>query len=343
MTTAADAAAYVDEWKAHRATTAVHGTSFSKVVGGFFLHTLGFQGHAQEFHTAVMSVQQLQTDYFRCGRPPTLVSPSVAVQDAAAAPAAAALDRIHHVLLVRDACPTRVPPEYECGLATTRRHFSNVTVWVLHPTRECPSAAPGLRALRPDPRTTLGAWYQTHRRALWEVPRTGISNFARLYVLRHHGGGTYLDLDMLVTQPHVLRRLPECIFAQAQDARPDRFATSMLRLHSQHPLLLELERDWINAWDHLAQDGAHRYLWGYVGVLSLSRAVDVLRRGQFPQCAPSPIVFLGGPTVVRDFPPLVERGVPSSSFDASDTLLLKVHPSPRLASLCPVSECCALE
>tara|TARA_B110000046_G_scaffold172476_1_gene194273 strand:- start:384 stop:839 length:456 start_codon:yes stop_codon:yes gene_type:complete len=112
MTLAADAAAYVDEWKAHRAATAVHGTSFSKVVGGFFLHTLGFQGHAQEFHTAVMSVQQLRTDYFRCGRPPALVSPSVAVQDAAAAPAAAALDRIHHVLLVPDACPwaSRIMP-----------------------------------------------------------------------------------------------------------------------------------------------------------------------------------------------------------------------------------------
>ena len=129
----------------------------------------------------------------------------------------------------------------------------------------------------------LGAWYRARRRTLWALPKSQafVSDFARIYVLRHKGGGTYMDLDCHITNTSAFWSLPESVIAEASaDTQhglaewlgPTRFNGAFLRMRPDSPSLLAMERDWIEHAEHIrGADGT--VMWGMLGPVAVTRVI----------------------------------------------------------------------
>ena len=168
-------------------------------------------------------------------------------------------------------CPTDVPAKYACSVESAKATGTPVSVWVMHATLTCPAVQRTGYELKPldiDATSHLGQWYHTHGRDLWaEGYRTSlsiVSNFLRVYVLKHCGGGTYLDLDVHILDQKLFNALPESVAAQEQITSIKfhglhRFNNAFLRLRNTSMVLQGLETDWTREWSY---KGNHR---GYTG------------------------------------------------------------------------------
>jgi hypothetical protein len=206
------------------------------------------------------------------------------VEEGASTAALAALG-IHYVLALPDgvACPADVPTKYACSVESAVATGTPVSIWVLHATKICPFVTRPGYALKPlvlDRASPLGAWYHAHSPELWaEGYRTSlslVSNFLRVYVLLHRGGGTYLDLDVHVLDPVGFNHLPESVAAQEQPTNLKfhglhRYNNAYLRLRNTSAVARGLAEDWAREWQY---KGSHR---GYTGPAAVTRVVNQIR------------------------------------------------------------------